>query len=701
MGLLELFNRKQQAVIEPEIVVEITDLSAIKTVEKTLSFDKIFSHGYPMELFTKQVTRPYENIASVFKAIKALCDNVPQARLKIYNLNEEEVEDQRLQLLLNNPNPKQSFNDFIQEWVGFYALYGEGFIKKVSSLGQAAGLNGLPARLINLDPSKVSEIIDYSISELTGWKIGPMRLDPEEIIHTKDFNPYNQFRGMSPLKPIDDEIEIDQSSLTFNNAFFKNNATIGLLLATDNALTDTQRQQLLKFLEARHNSTANAFKSAILEKGVKPVETGRTHKDMEFIEQKRLMREEILGTWRAPKALFNITEDLNYATFMGQMRIFWLYALMPIMRKFEDSINFSIIMPYNSNLRIGFDYSEVPAFQEDFKERVATGEILSRIGFTGNEINDKLKLGFENKPWRDKWWVSFGLVPAEEAEQKPNDNQEPEDTQPEEDNPQDQEEQDNAKGILSKLSRDERKTKFLGIFLKSQGAIEDKMERKFSRYLMDLRAKVLKIKGTDLQDLNSAIDWRQQDEQLIKMFTPLLEGAVKEGITIGQMVLGRTKDLNNDNLNQKVSSFLQVRADKLIGINSTIRSRLTSKLQSTLEEQISQGASLTQQTEAMHEAVRSFFNFTADRARLVARTESAGAVNGGSMLYYENEGVGAKEWVTSHDDLVRPSHVACERQGAIPMERSFSNGLEYPGDQSNGEAGEVCNCRCSILPIIK
>jgi len=358
-------------------------------------------------------------------------------------------------------------------------------------------------------------------------------------------------------------------------------------------------------------------------------------------------------------------------------------------------------MPYNSNLRIGFDYSEVPAFQEDFKERVATGEILSRIGFTGNEINDKLKLGFENKPWRDKWWVSFGLVPAEEAEQKPNDNQEPEDNQPEEDNPQDQEEQDNAKSILSKLSRDERKTKFLGIFLKSQGAIEDKMERKFSRYLMDLRAKVLKIKGTDLQDLNSAIDWRQQDEQLKKMFMPLLEGAVKEGLTIGQMVLGRKKDLNDDALNQKVNSFLQIRADKLVGINSTIRSRLESKLQTTLEGQIQQGASLTGQVEAMQEAVRSFFNFTADRARLVARTESAGAVNGGSMLYYENEGVAAKEWVTSHDDLVRPSHVACERQGAIPMERSFENGLEYPGDQSNGEASEVCNCRCSLLPVVK
>jgi hypothetical protein len=70
------------------------------------------------------------------------------------------------------------------------------------------------------------------------------------------------------------------------------------------------------------------------------------------------------------------------------------------------------------------------------------------------------------------------------------------------------------------------------------------------------------------------------------------------------------------------------------------------------------------------------------------------------MLYYESEGVAKKEWITAHDELVRPTHRACEMQGAIPMDRTFINGLMFPSDQSNGDAGEVCNCRCSLMPIV-
>ena len=77
--------------IDREISVEVTDVSSVK---KSVNYGDIFSHGLPMSLFFNQVTKPYESIASVYKAVKALCDNVPQAKLIIYDKNtNEEVED--------------------------------------------------------------------------------------------------------------------------------------------------------------------------------------------------------------------------------------------------------------------------------------------------------------------------------------------------------------------------------------------------------------------------------------------------------------------------------------------------------------------------------------------------------------------------------------------------------------------------------
>jgi HK97 family phage portal protein len=673
-------------------------------VQKTVSYGEIFGHGISMDKFFNQVIKPYESIATVYKAVKALCDNVPQAKLNIYNkATDEETDDPTLRALIENPNPTQSQSDFIQEWVGYYALYGEGFIKMVLSLGQVAGIaRGLPAQLYNLDPSKIKEVLDsYMLKE---WRYGTTIYQLQELIHTKDFNPYNRYRGMSPLKPIADEMEIDQASLTFNSAFFKNNANAGLILSTDDQLGKDQREALIKTLKAKYSGGENAFKTLILEKGLKPQDTGHSsHKEMEFIEQKRLMREEILGIWRTPKALFNITDDLNYATFMGQMRVFWLYGLMPIMRKLEDSLNKNIVTPYNANLRIGFDYKNTPAFQEDFKERAVTAEILNRIGFTGNEINEKLELGFEDKTWRDDWWINFSLVPAKDAGTIREDQQ-----QANADRLQaiaDQNNNNNNNGqepnAGKSLAMNVRKSNFIKMFLKGQGNIERLMESKISRYFMELRTKVLKLSVEDLKHHTLNIDWQAENERLVKLIKPVMLEGIKTGVAIGEQVLGRKKHLDDQSFEHRVNSLLQIRMDKLTGINNTIKNRLTNTLATTLNEQIQAGASATQQVEALREAVRSFFNLSASRALLIARTESGGAVNGGSMLYYQNEGVQAKEWVTAHDELVRESHREAEAQGAIPMANSFANGLMYPQDQSSGEPAEVCNCRCSLLPVVE
>jgi uncharacterized protein with gpF-like domain len=83
---------------------------------------------------------------------------------------------------------------------------------------------------------------------------------------------------------------------------------------------------------------------------------------------------------------------------------------------------------------------------------------------------------------------------------------------------------------------------------------------------------------------------------------------------------------------------------------------------------------------------------------MIARTETAGAVNRGSYIYYENQGVKFKKWSTASDELVRESHTACQQEGAIPFDAEFVNGLKCPNDE-NGEAGEVINCRCRLVPI--
>lgn len=86
------------------------------------------------------------------------------------------------------------------------------------------------------------------------------------------------------------------------------------------------------------------------------------------------------------------------------------------------------------------------------------------------------------------------------------------------------------------------------------------------------------------------------------------------------------------------------------------------------------------------------------RSVMIARTETVGALNQGEFdTAGSSGGVASKEWLTQGDDRVRETHMECEDEGVIPMDDEFeTNGMKYPGDPS-GDAGEVINCRCTLL----
>lgn len=705
MNIFGIKIEKTNAKRDEEIISKAVESIVSGLIKKSGSWEKLFLLGQQMKLSTDSIDAPYRTVASVYKPVKAICDNVPQAKIAFYNRKTgKEITDdsvKELRFLFDNPNPKQSGNDFVQEWVGYYALYGEGFIKMVNSIGSITNPSATPktpVNLVNINPVHMKEVVDNVTLEIVKWLFnGRVEIKPTELIHTKDFNPYNPHRGLSPLSPIDDEIFIDQSTLDYNKSFFGNDATPGFVLTTDKGLNEEVRERLLKWWTERHQGAKKAFKPTVLEGGLKAQTIGNTHKEMDFVEQKRLMREEILGIWRSPKALFNITDDLNYATFMGQMKVFWLYSLMPIMRKFEDSMNRNLIWVTRPDVMLAFDLRNVPAFQEDFKDKVDTAQKLWTMGFTADEINEKLELGFNQEEWRKHWWIGFGQVPADRVLEEP---------LPSEDGSLGSEDDDNKdKGddVGKSPSLDIRKQRLAKVFVGRQSSIERLMFGKIKRYIYTLRNELLHLPDEKLAHGVVDINWERKDAELLKLVEPLLLEGLRQGVDIGQEALGEKKGIADDIIEQRLQSYLKVSGQKITGINKTLKKQISD----TITEAIHSGETvggiardILDISGGVRTAMKEFFNSASARALTIARTESTGAVNAGSMIYYQENDVKGKSWSTSGDENVRESHRHCEEQGVVKMDKPFKNGLMYPGDQS-GEASEIVNCRCVLVPEVE
>jgi SPP1 gp7 family putative phage head morphogenesis protein len=84
-------------------------------------------------------------------------------------------------------------------------------------------------------------------------------------------------------------------------------------------------------------------------------------------------------------------------------------------------------------------------------------------------------------------------------------------------------------------------------------------------------------------------------------------------------------------------------------------------------------------------------------SRTIARTEMGSVSSKARFDAFRTEGIEKHQWITFRDDRTRESHRAVDRQ-VVDIGVPFANGLRYPRD-AGGSAGEVINCRCTVVPV--
>jgi hypothetical protein len=138
---------------------------------------------------------------------------------------------------------------------------------------------------------------------------------------------------------------------------------------------------------------------------------------------------------------------------------------------------------------------------------------------------------------------------------------------------------------------------------------------------------------------------------------------------------------------------LLISARKITKINSDTQERIRDEMIAGLDA----GEGLKELTARIADT----FKIRLNKAKTIARTQTAGAVGTGRHEGFRFAGLELKTWLSSRDDHVRPAHREAEAKYAagIPIDSFFVVGgenLMYPGDPS-GSAANIINCRCVEL----
>jgi HK97 family phage portal protein len=336
----------------------------------------------------------------------------------------EIVEDHPVLALLANPMGDGSLtqNDLIQATVTYLDLEGEAYWERIWANKNRTEVAALWPMV---DPRYVWAIPGET-ELIRGWvyrkSAKAIVFDKRDLIAFRYFNPETPYYGLSPTEVLRQAILADVKAIDWNRLFFENDATPGMVLVTDQALTTSQAQEVEARWEAKHRGVGNAHRTHVFGSGLRPERYTPTHRDMQFLNLRAWSREEILAAYGVPPLIVGLYQETNRATAQTMRRLFWENAVIPRLGKIEQTLNAELVP--DEDIQLFFDLSEIEALQEDVAEMAQIGVSLLAQGWTPNEIRDWWGKPQGEGEDLDRVFVPAGFIPVGEVRTKSADKEE-------------------------------------------------------------------------------------------------------------------------------------------------------------------------------------------------------------------------------------------------------------------------------------
>jgi HK97 family phage portal protein len=236
----------------------------------------------------------------------------------------------------------------------------------------------------------------------------------DELIHFRDWNPWNPARGVNPLAALSLELEQDYYANKANSQLLKNNAVPQGILKTDQSIRPEEADALERRWESKYGSARANRKIAVLGKGTEFKPLSFTPEVVKLFELKRWNLYTILAKYGIPPRVANIndkTTSLSGKDTGEQHAAFWKYTLIPTLKEFESIVETQFFTRLGLRERGVFDLRDIPELQQSEDEQ--SKRDIAEINAGLKTINEVLReRGKEPKPWGDTWYMPKSLLPV-------------------------------------------------------------------------------------------------------------------------------------------------------------------------------------------------------------------------------------------------------------------------------------------------
>jgi len=358
--------------------------------------------------------RNVQSMLTKYGSVENLIKAVDKNKVSTKIMDIEEITNGDLVEILDTPNDYMTNVEFMETTICHLDLRGNAFWEFVGEREKTPiSANNPPREIHVLNPNNMfimpdaKQFIKGYVYTVNGKMIP---FETNEILHLKYTDPNSEHYGMGSVEPLINTLVSERNAMSYNQKFFENSAIPDGVLSTPDTLSSKVYDRVKESWESKYKGVRNSHKVAILEKGLEYKHIGISQREADFIESRKMNREEIIAATGLFPVILGL-EVANYATARVQERMFWSSTLKPKARKIDQALNSFFVPHYGENIFVEHDFSEVEALKSDKSEE------LVRL-FNGGLITQNEAREILNKPSIDDGnilYVNPQMIPVSQA----------------------------------------------------------------------------------------------------------------------------------------------------------------------------------------------------------------------------------------------------------------------------------------------
>lgn len=396
MRFFDLFFRNKQAI-------------------KTLSSDDLGWQPLGNSVYVQEnkAFKTYTQESTLYSCIMILAQDVAKVPLVIYerkkNGDREKAENHPLfDLFSIGPNDYQTAYDFKEYLIdillkngNFYSFIERNYKNEVTKLTpiQSDCISIFEDDEGNLwyGISPRSNIEKYSLDKYKRYMVnGKFMIPSRYIFHVKDRPSGNGVIGASRIQEQASIIRLSLNQSEFQNSQIDNKAIPAVAIEHPEKLSREAKDKLKEAWESKFMGASRAFKTVVLDEGMKLNPVKVSSADIELISQAKLSTKNIAKIFRVPMSKLMDRDGSTYNNNEAENSSFVNDALMPLCEKIEGAINKFLIN--DKKYYAEFDFSRL--LRADAKTRALLIQTKKQWGINStNEI--RREEGYNSVPGGD------------------------------------------------------------------------------------------------------------------------------------------------------------------------------------------------------------------------------------------------------------------------------------------------------------